>query len=247
VQRDFANCGRGGNCITPDIATWDPEIAFNYEIGVKSEWLDNRLRLNGALFYTQFEDFQVLQNVPAEVSVLVSNAAEVEAQGLELEFTGILTDNFMVNGSASFIQSEYADYQGAPCAYSTQAGCVGGLQDLSGETLDHAPEISFSLGGEYRQGLTMVNGAELFARLDVVYSGEQNLYVLLPEDTEQDAYAVLNGRIGLEAVDQWKVTLWGKNLADEDYLTAADTAGDGGLSQIPALPRTYGMTVDWFF
>ncbi|MYM61820.1 TonB-dependent receptor [Pseudomaricurvus sp. HS19] len=246
VQRDFAGCGRGGNCITPDLALWDPETAYNYEFGFKTEWFGNRLRVNGALFYTKFEDFQVLQNVPSEVSVLVTNAAEAETKGLELEFTGVVTDHLTIDGSASYVLAEYSDYEGAPCAYSTQPGCVGGLQDLSGETLDHAPEFSLNLGGEYRRGIGS-GDMEWFGRIDMTYRSDQNLYVLLPEETEEDAYALFNLRFGLEVANSWGVTLWGKNILDEEYRSAADTAGSAGLSEVPGLERTYGVTLDWYF
>ena len=249
VNREFSVTCRGDNpvCISPEQAIWDPELAYNYEVGMKSEWLDNRLRLNGAIFFTTFEDFQVLQNIPAAASVLVSNAAEVEAKGLELEFTGIVNDNFTLTGSASYIKTEYTDYEGAPCAFPTQAGCVNGEQDLTGKTTDHAPELSFNLGAEYRDAIGGTNGVEWFGRLDAVYRDDQNLYVLLPEETEEDAYALFNARIGLESQDEWTLTLWGRNIFDEEYRSSADTAGDGGLAEVPGLPRTYGVTVDWRF
>ncbi len=243
VNRGFSTCPRGGACLPESQATWDPETAYNYELGMKSQWLDNRLRLNGAIFLTKFEDFQVSENVPEAVTVVVTNAAEVEAKGVELELSAVVTDNLKVDGSLTWVKSEYKKYEGAPCSGSQD--CVS--QDLSGETLDHAPELSFNLGAEYRNGFGSLSGAEWFARADLIYTDEQNLYVYLTPETEEDAYALFNARLGLESPDRWKVTLWGKNLFDEEYRTAADTAGLGGLAEVPGLPRTYGITADWYF
>lgn len=247
VNREFSTCARGGPCLPADDAIWDPEIAYNYEIGMKTQWLDNTLRVNGAIFYTKFDDFQVSENIPAAVTVLVSNAAEVEAKGIEVDFTGIVTDNITVNGSLSYVKSEYNDYKGAPCDPYWQSGCVNGTQDLSGETLDHAPELSFNLGAEYRAEFGPWNGTEWFARADVIYKDDQNLYVYLTPVTEEGSYTLLNLRAGLEMSDSWKLTFWGKNVTDEKYRTAADTAGDGGLAEVPGLKRTLGVTADWYF
>lgn len=245
VNREFSTCGQG-LCLGADQATWDPETAYNYELGMKTEWLDNRLRVNAALFFTIFEDFQVAQYVSEAVSLVVSNAAEVEAKGIEIDFTGVINDHFKLNGSVTYVQSEYSDYQGAPCAELDLSGCIDGTQDLSGKTLDHAPKLSFNLGAEYRNSLARVNGVEWFARADLIYKGKQNLYVLLPKSTEESAYSVLNARFGLESYDNWRLTFWGKNITNEGYRSAALSSGLGGLSEIPGLPRTYGVTVDWY-
>ncbi len=249
VNREFSRCGLvpGAACLDPDNYVWDPEIAYNYEVGIKSEWYDNRLRLNGAIFFTTFEDFQVSENVPAGATVIVTNAAEVETKGVELDFSALISDSVTLSGSMTYVQSEYTDFEGAPCAEyatSTTSTCT---QDLSGKTLDHAPELSFNLGADYRAPLAAFDGVELFGRLDVVYKDDQNLYVFLSEDTEEDAYAVWNARFGLESVGNWKLTLWGKNITDEDYRTSADLFGDGGLSAVPGIQATYGLTADWYF
>lgn len=247
INREFDTCGRGGPCITPDQAFWDPETTLSYEVGIKSEWLDNRLRLNAALFHQTYEDFQINQVVPGNAaSVLLTNAAEVESTGVEAEFVWVATDRLTFSGNMAYMKTRYEEYANAPCALPTSPGCVDGAQDLSGRILDNAPRLTYSVAGEYRDTLDMPGHTEWFARLDASFKDALYLHSTQTRQTRHGSYHLVNGRIGLESPDNWRLTLWGKNLADEDYLVDAELS-ERGLQQIPGLPRTYGVTVDWYF
>lgn len=248
VNREFGACGLvpGAACLTAAQATWQPETSYNYELGMKSEWMDNRLRLNVTLFHQEYEDFQVTENILGEANVVVTNAAEVVADGIEGELVWVATDLLTLNGNFTWAQVEYDKFDTAPCAFSTQPGCVGGKLNLTGEQLDHAPELSFTLGAELRDSFDMINGSEWFARMDVNYRSEQNLFLSQSTLTEEGGYGFLNGRMGLDAADSWKLTLWGNNLLDEEYVVESQLGGTG-LMKIPGLPRTYGLTADWYF
>lgn len=246
INRELsATCATGGRCLTDAEATWDPETTTNYEIGLKSQWMDNRLRANVTAFYQTYEDFQVNQLVPEAASQLMSNAAEVTSKGLEFDVTYVATNNLTLAGNVSYIKTQYDSYQDAPCA--TSANCVGGVQDLSGETLDNAPELTYSVSGEYRDLLPGNSGLEWFSRLEVMYKDDVNLYVFQPKETQEDAYYLANAQVGVESADNWKVTAWVRNLADEDYVSWAAMTDDTGLRQIPGMPRTYGVSFDLFF
>lgn len=245
INRELsATCATGGRCLTDAEATWAPETTTNYEIGLKSQWLDNRLRTNVTAFYQTYEDFQVNQLVAVAASQLMSNAAEVTSKGLEFDVTYVATNNLTLAGNVSYIQTQYDSYKDAPCA--STANCVGGVQDLSGETLDNAPELTYSLSGEYRDAFGET-GLEWFSRLEVMYKDDLNLYVFQPKETEQDAYYLANASLGVESPDNWKVTGWVRNLADEDYVSWAAMDDSTGLRQIPGMPRTYGVSFDLYF
>ena len=100
---------------------------------------DGRARVSAALFRTELEDQQVTSFRGA--TFLVSNAAILISQGLELETQVALTDNWEVGGSLAYLDSEYDDYEGAPCtiyqAAATDGECT---QDLSGKRGPNAPE-----------------------------------------------------------------------------------------------------------
>ena len=246
INREFSTCGVGGRCVSPEEATWDPEFTYNHELGFKTEWLDSRLRVNGAIFYQNYEDFQVNTTVPNEANTVVSNAAEVNSMGIETDFMAMVGNNLTIEGSLAWIETEYDTYQNAPCPTPTTPGCVNGVQDLSGETLSNSPELTANLGGEYRNSLPAQNNVEWFARIDISYRDDQNLSELLSPKTEQDSYTLTNARLGLEAPGEWKLTLWGNNLGDKEYAVAGEFPGQG-LLLTQGLSRTYGVTADWLF
>lgn len=247
INREFGRCKlvAGARCLTEDEATWDPETTYNHEVGMKSEWLDNRLRINGALFYQTYDDFQITQSIQSLSNVIVRNATEVDSKGIEADFVAILSGSFVLNGSVSYILSQYGSYDNATCT-DGQPGCVGGMQDLSDEYLDHAPKLSFNFGGEYRENFAIINNSEWFARTDIVYKGEQYLHPEQAEATKQKAYYVVNARLGVENDAGWKVTLWANNLFDEDYLQDA-IVDDDGVYWTPGIERTVGVTMDYAF
>ncbi len=244
IQREFASTcdvNTGSGCTTPEQALWKPETTLNYELGMKSELFNNKVRLNTAAFFQTFDDFQVTQNLLGTANVIVSNAAEVETMGLEAEFTALVSERLTVDGSVTVVDAEYKDYKNAPC---NSASCSSNVQDLSGETLDHAPTISFNLGGEYRSTLGSSAELEWFARADVIHRSSQQLNEVQSPETKEDGYYLLNARIGLEPLDSsWKITLWGNNLGNDGYLVWAESDRNG-VSRIPGLPRTYGLTMD---
>lgn len=246
INRELsATCATGGRCLTEAEAIWDPETTTSYEVGLKSQWLDNQLRLNATAFYQEYEDFQVSQQVPEAASMVMSNAAEVVSTGVEFDVTYLATNNLTLSGNVSYVKTEYDSYKDAPCAIA--ANCVDGLQDLSGETLDNAPELTYSLSGEYRDMLPGSTGYEWFARTDVSYKDDFNLYAFQPVETKQDSYYLVNAQLGLESSNNWKVSAWVKNLTDEEYGSWASLDAATGLRMVPGMPRTYGVTFDLYF
>lgn len=247
INREFPLCGRvpGARCVAPNEAKWDPEESYNYEIGMKSEWLDNTLRVNAAMYYQTYDDYQVTQNIQTLSNVLVMNAAEAETMGVEADFLYIFNDYLTLNGSAAYNIAQYENFKNATCTPGS-SGCPSGTQDLSGRQLDHAPKINFNVGGEYRDALPGFTDVDWFSRLDVVYRSHQNLHYEQPSIARQDGYYLFNARAGIEGFNGWKVTAWVDNLFDEEYLTEADENLLGKF-QMLGIERTYGITVDYSF
>lgn len=234
-------------CLTPDQLNFEPETTDSLEAGIKSEWLDGRLRVNGAVFFQTYEDYHVAEAQPAQAFVLINNAAEVESMGVEFDLTAVLTDHLTLDSSVALVNSEYKEFRNAPCAYPSQPGCVNGVQDLSGELLDNAPETTANAGLDYRAQLGDTQGLEWFARGDVSYRSGTNLHFAQDQQTEQGGYAIYSTQLGLEPVEgDWKVTLWGRNLTDKKYAQIGG-ADVGGINLVQGLPRTFGVTADWQF
>ena len=131
----------------------DPEIPTSYEVGIKSQWLDNRLRLNGAAYYSTFKDFQASAQVAGAFPPLfyLTNAGELETQGVEIEVNANVLENFDVQASLAYTDAIFSDWDDAPCyAQQTAAqGCVNGVQDLSGADMPFSPDWAMFLAGTY--------------------------------------------------------------------------------------------------
>jgi len=242
-----------------EYATFEPVTTYNYEIGLKSEWFDQTLRLNVTAFTQEFDDYQVTESITSVGNVAISNAAKVTSDGVEADFTWLATEHLTFDGSLAYTNTEYDDFKDAPCGYvymgegypassCTQDADGGWSQDLSGETLDNAPEWTGNVGGEYRNNF-FIGNLEWFARADAIYRDDAYLDQSLDPASKQGSYTLYNARLGIESLDQgWRVTAWGNNLGDKDYGIYALTSEVGyGLTMWQGLPRTYGVTLDYAF
>jgi len=122
-----------------------PETSDAYEIGIKSTMFDNRVQLNAAAFYTEYEDFQAQStSILPDGSFLatLNNVGILETQGIELEGVALLGESLTVTFGGSYIDAVIKEFDGADCyGGQTEAqGCVGGTQDISDGDLPAAPK-----------------------------------------------------------------------------------------------------------
>ncbi|MEM1112819.1 MAG: TonB-dependent receptor [Pseudomonadota bacterium] len=185
------------------VSDFDEETLLNYELGIKSHLLDQRLRARVALFYMDREDQQVGGSllIPQEggsTSFLAytSNAAEGNNYGAEVELDWLATEHLRLWTNLGWLETEFDEY----------VNLFG--DDLAGREQAHAPNYQFSLGGDY----SFDNG--LFVRLEV--EGRDEFFFSNRHDTGADSYELLHGRIGYRQ-DSWSIALWGRNLTDEEY------------------------------
>jgi iron complex outermembrane receptor protein len=210
---------------------YEPETVDAFEIGSKNELFDNRVRINLAAFWYDYQDLQVFRLTGD--GPRADNAAQSTVWGVEAEFLAMLTENLQIDGSAGYLNAEYDEYfVDIPPS------------DFSGNTLNHAPEFMFNVGLQYRGELA---GGEITSRIDYVRKGETYFdRENGPFDTQEE-FGLVNANIRFEQ-NNWYVGLYGKNLADEEYVTGqlinppfscgCRTVGVGE-------PRTYGVTVGY--
>lgn len=243
------NCilsGGTSGCLSDDRLSFDPETTDSLQLGLKSEWLDGRVRLNGALFYQTYEDYQVAEYLQEQAYLVVSNAAKVESKGIEFDLNAVLTDHLRLDASVTYADSRYDSFDSAPCSKPSQPGCVNGAQDLSGKRLDNAPRLTSNLSLTYQNSLP-VEGWSWFVRGDAIYRSATNLYSVQDEGNDQGGYTLFNARLGIETDDgQWRATMWGNNLGDKEFAQTG-ISDLTGVMMIRGLTRTYGLTVDWHF
>jgi len=202
---------------------FEDETVESLELGMKMTLWDGRARVNMALFEGTYEDMQVSTFVGA--GFVVGNAAESTSRGFEADFELALTDSVMLNGAFAFLDAEYDSYEDAGPTIDQQ---IAGMrtQDLSGETLNFAPEFSGNVGIVYSNSLT--DGLDLDLGLDLLYSDEIEIAPDNDSRVTQDSYTKVNARIALVSSDgAWSVALVGKNLTDEDTY---NWTNDGTLS-----------------
>ncbi len=220
--------------ITPSADTSFPgEFVDSYEIGAKTTWQDGNLLLNAALFYQDYTDFQL--NSFLGSSYVVRAIPELSTQGLDMDVlwqTSI--EGLTLQGGATYTDAQYGD-DALPDA---------ALSRLPGSTASFAPEwqVSGSVTYEWDFASNLVGRFNVGAK----YTTEYNTGSDLAPQKMQDAYALINARIGIGSRNKrWMVELWGQNLTDETYAQVGFDAPlqTGSYNAFLGAPRTYGMTL----
>ena len=211
--------------------SYEPENVTNYEIGIKSEFMDGRVRLNGAAFYMDYANLQVEFTNDQCLCNIVSNASDAEIKGMELELQVAATDSLYVWASASYVDTEYLDY-------------VISTGDFSGNQLQRTPETQLNAGFEFTTGAGSWEDALLF-RLN--YTWQDEMPWAHTNVAWEPSFGLLDGRISFSPQDKpWSVSVWGRNLTDED-VRANVIEFLGGVIALYTPPRTYGFDVSWEF
>ncbi len=266
-------CGQPGpqvDCTDP-IADFrfDQEKLDNYELGAKTSWLDQTLRLNGAVFYQDFKNKQVSTQVEDPDTGLLRprdvNAGKAEVWGAEIEATWTATENLTLGAAYTWLDTEYTDF----VAFTTGVGTIayagnceqviltptsrGCNVDYSGNQLEGAPEHSWV--GNARWQASLVGSTDYFVEGNVQYQSDryannQNLLVF-------PSYSLFDFRAGI-VNDTWDIIAYVDNAFDDDTVRTGFADGDiptfaatfrflnRGTLILPD-PRTYGMRVNYRF
>ena len=221
---------------------FDPEEIWAYEFGVKADLLDNRLRLNSALFFYDYTDLQI-QDVESN-NTIVRNAATAEIKGLELEGTALITENFKMDFGFTYLDAKFKKATLLDPKHQSL-----GLQNLSGFSLPRAPKFKFVYGAEYHFDLS--NSDTLTLRADWSWQDETFFSAFNIDELGQESYHWLKARATYAtANDQWKVSAFVDNITDEVVATNGTYSGDIIDSTVTgslAIPRLYGVEVNYIF
>ncbi len=231
---------------------FDEERSRNYELGWKGTWLARRLQVNGTLFFVDYDDFQAQGFDGANITV--RNAGSLESKGVELDVVYAASEMFTLGSAVGYNDATYSDFETGECTNEQLFAVTGGsafvladcVQDLTGRELDNAPEWTVSnfaqLDGQFTD--TDMNW---FARLEYNYIGELYMAQDLDETLRRPSLDIVNARFGISGNDRkWKVTLWGRNLLDEEYFVVGfDIPVLGGFAGINAPLATYGVTFNY--
>lgn len=237
-SRGFKSGSYNNTDVVPTAKPVNPENLDAYEIGVKSEMLDRKLRANASAYYYNYTNIQV--QIFTGATVVTQNAASASVYGLDFDTQFVATDRLSLNGGLSYIHSRYDDFQNAS-VYVPLATGGAALQSLnaSGDPLVFAPKATLTVGANYE----IPFGDGRFVLNSTVYYNSG--YDITPGgiDTHVGAYT----DVGVSGTwhssgDRFFVRLWGKNLTDEKHPINIETGTNGFLAAL-AEPITYGFTV----
>jgi iron complex outermembrane receptor protein len=244
VSRGFKS---GGFNIRANVAAvpisgrpFDDEKVTTYELGAKMSFADQSWFVNAAYFYSDYEDIQLSifttipnSNPPAFFGDF-ANAGAGTVQGVEVEFFGQLSPNWVLQGNVAWLDAEYDEF------------ISGGVNVAGTQKFTNAPEFSGALSLQYIRPLA--SGGEVRAR--VGYSHQSKVYPTtdLSEAIAQGSYGLWSAGVIWQVDDAWKLSLEGNNLADEEYRTTGYNIGALGiLTGFYGAPRTVSLTAAYQF
>jgi iron complex outermembrane recepter protein len=239
----------------------NPEFATNYEIGLKTQWLDNRIRFNPTIYYVKYTDAQRAANIPAVKGgasfqeTVFYNAAEITSKGAEIELQALLTDHFLVRVAGSYLDAKYDKFRidqpqvGNPVIGDPNGnGIVETHQDFTGLPVPRSPKKSVSLSGTYTWDLATAGKLDLSGE---VYYEDKNLFYIsaaVPGVRSYDAYldskVLTSLSLGYTSDNgHYYARLYGKNLGDKRYRVASQSVANLWTHTQWGEPRNYGLQV----
>jgi iron complex outermembrane receptor protein len=256
-SRGFKSGGFNARANTP--LQWGPYKDMqvdSYELGMKSNWLDNRIQFNTTAFHQNLSDMQAQVNAvdPGNTqggfSIVIQNAAEATIAGAEAELIVRLIEGLDISAGYGYIDAQYDEFN----SFDINTGSVSDIAD--DRAFEFSPKNSYNLSLNYTVP-SFTSVGILRARLD--WSGTSKIVVTPKisgnDDINQDSYDLLNTRITFDDValgdGVLAVSIWGKNITDEEYKIGGFEVDAGGGARVGTNqwgePRTFGIDVTYRF
>lgn len=237
---------------------FDEETIEQWEWGVKSDWWNNRLRINGALYTYEYDDLQMSQTKTdgGSITSMIANAGKTERWGGELEVLISPLEDLILSASYTYVTGDFEEYPEI-CGTNLPQTCLRTDNRAKGPT----PSNQVNMTADYVFARTNLGDITGFIQIDWrdewtslalsdgVVQGEPVIY----EHNMLDARTLVNARFSLENMPvgngTMSISLWGKNLTDNDYPTFTINFGSslGLITEQYGEPRTYGLDVKYEF
>jgi iron complex outermembrane receptor protein len=213
-----------------------------YELGLKSRLRDGKATLNLAAYHTVVEDYQaniVSSSETAAIRSYPSNIPEVQVQGLEADFTTLISAGLTLRFSLAYADGKNTDYPAGPCPLEVQTAATVAC-NLTGTPLAGLSKWSESLGLDYQRHM---GRGDVLIRLDTNVRDSYNSDTSASKYTVIDGFSVTNLNVGYRFARGWQVELFARNLFDEEYITALtiQTGNSGLILGQAGEPRTVGV------
>ena len=213
--------------IDPAATPYDEEILSSYELGLKSELADGKVRFNATAFYYDYEGYQALGF--SGLSQFIDNT-DATVKGMDLELVWMPSENIDINLGASLLDSEVGEL--------TIQG-----ETINGTEMVLAPNVT--LNGLIRWQATDA----LSFQVDFNRQGDHYFDITNSDVSKQDAYTRIGARIGYQVTPDLQVSVFAKNLTDEEYrvYTFDFTSAAGFNQQFYGRPRWVGVNLNYNF
>ncbi|MCL4776356.1 MAG: TonB-dependent receptor [Gammaproteobacteria bacterium] len=247
-----AFCGDNSPCTRVNIADdYKKETSLAFEVGAKSTWLDNRLRVNAAYYYTTVDDMQFFEFYVGPFGLLrvVSNIDEVNLYGVEASVNWVASDWLELYAGANITHSNIEKNSVRP--------------DTVGNESPYTPDWTGNLGARFSWPIAST-GLDFIANVDVRAVGDTWFHTVQDQSrptlfslfgfgygqygpTERDAYTLVDARVGVQG-EHWSIVAFGKNVFDEDYIEEAIPAPEfGGTFTHVGTQSRFGLEATYKF
>jgi iron complex outermembrane receptor protein len=239
-----------------DLATIKPEYVKHAEAGVKTTPIGG-LTANATFFYTVIDDYQTNVQSP-QLGVnrgYIANAEQVSVKGAEVDLNWRVSEHFKAFTSVAYTDGKYEKFTNAPLPLeevgTTQDGQQMAFKDISGGVLPGISKWAGSIGAELTSKTLQVFNLPgyLFLGGDTFFRSDFSSSPSPSSELNISGYYLVNARVGFRALDGLMVSVWSRNLLNNNYNEQLLVAG-GSTGQYAAVvgdPRTYGVTLRYEF
>lgn len=238
LSRGYKSGGvNNNNNLSASQREFETEYLWNLEAGMKSRWLQGDMLTNVTVFYGQRKDAQVKSSIDVGPQFIdyQDNAAEGTNMGIEADMDWLINDSWRLLASIGLLHADFDDYDNPDLE-------AEGLSP-DGRRQAHAPAYQFSVGGEYYPAPNWLVRANIEGKDEFYYSNSHN--------AKSSSYAITNASVEYQH-QNWRFTLWGRNLFDKDYGTRGFFFGNDpaiGYAERKYIqygdPRTFGLTASY--
>ncbi|MBL8266421.1 TonB-dependent receptor [Steroidobacter sp.] len=220
----------------------EPVTLKAYEIGMKSDFFGHTLRLNASAFLYDLSN--VIVSAFANGSQNQRNAAESRIKGIDMDLTYRPIRDLTFSAGFQILDPKYTEYRNALVYVPVPAQNIYTITsgDVSGEQLQWSEKFMGTASVNY---VIPMSAGEF--SLNAAYTYHSGTHYDTQDLNTQDPYSLINASIGWAPFhDKWDVRLWGKNLADKQYVSAFQS-GTTVMKYTPAEPRTYGVRFAYYW
>lgn len=231
ISRGAKTGGFNATAIAPENQTFDEEFNWTYEIGTKNVFMDDRLVLNGAFYYTDWQDIQINSSDPDAANPnavnITLNLGNAEIVGFELDAIFYATDNLTFDGTFSLASGEYTDGTvdgrlfregpgGIPAPCDDVVCNSNGL--VEGNEIERTPQTQASIGAQWDNRIDAWD-ADYYVRTDI--SWQSSFFATTANVGEIPSRTLTNLRAGVTFANNFDVSVWARNLTDEQFVSNA--------------------------